>query len=309
MTAEQIKTALEKVVGKTTLSPKGWLRMACPTCSPHDSKKKKRFLSLNTGTSHCFICKKRLDIQALLWGNLPIAEDIKKEVTKPEDVEVKLPGCKFIPVNMLSVDHPAIRFLVKDHLTDFDLYYNRYGAVYCPAEGGQVLNSYPYTTSAERLIFPVKSNGKLIGWQMRSIPGTFYGDRSDVVRYYHKFSKGSYLYNSENVKKDNIVIVVEGIKKAWKLPDNCVATLGKGVSSEQIKLLQAYKRIVVMLDADKNLSDTTQKEARILAKGLSDSRQCMNIDLGKYGIPSPDEATSQQLMDIVFKEWSMNYKL
>ncbi|NBQ70997.1 MAG: hypothetical protein EBU46_20060, partial [Nitrosomonadaceae bacterium] len=179
--------------------------------------------------------------------------------------------------------------------------------VYVPLEGGKSFQQSPFVTSAERLVFPVKFKGKLVGWQMRTLPGTFYGDQPKALRYYQIFPKGDYLYNYDNAKKYEAVVVVEGVKKALKFP-NGVATFGAGVSLEQKQLIQAnWKKVVVMLDAEED--NGTQKMAREMTQAFRDmGLQCINVDLSRYNYNSPDDASADELENIVYNEWLRRYK-
>jgi hypothetical protein len=175
--------------------------------------------------------------------------------------------------------------------------------IFVPAEGGKVFRSSPpFTTSAERLVFPVFYKEGLVGWQMRSIPGTFYGDRKDVVRYYHLFDKGSYLYNYDEASKYEEVVVTEGVKKALKFP-NGVATWGACLSRNQLRLIQGWNRIVMLLDGEEH--NETQQKARSFVAGLKAAgKTVINIDLRKYGAVSPDDLPADILQAIVKEEWN-----
>lgn len=301
--SKSLEKALRAAFGKIKSAKGNWIRIPCPTCDPHDARKMKRYVSTTSDYSKCFICEIPLTTSSELLN-----KDIKFERVQVEEEPKKehtwarvLPGHNFIPVNQLPLDHPAIKFLHKDFLFDLDSYYQQNGIVYCPSDSGIVLYTKPFTTSAERLIFPVKFNGQLVGWQMRSIPGTFYGDQQDVIRYLHLFDKGSYLFNFDNARKYGMVVVTEGAKKALKFP-NGVATLGKGVSEEQIQLLQIWKRITIMLDGEDH--NNTQEQALELTNRIrQNGREAINIDLRKYNYISPDEVPSDMLATIVYKEW------
>lgn len=208
-----------------------------------------------------------------------------------------------VPVNKLPTDHPAVKFLNKDHIHNLDRIYNTYGVIYVPLEQGVVVNGSPLVTSGERLIFPVVMRNTLIGWQMRSIPGTRMGDRDGVIKYYHLFDKGSALYNYDEAKHFKIVIVTEGVKKCWKFP-NAIATLGKGISDQQLQLLQEWGCIVFFYDGE----DKTQEKAQAIVQQLCiGGYRAVNIDPRKYGFPSPDEMTAEQANTIVMNEWSEKY--
>jgi hypothetical protein len=138
---------------------------------------------------------------------------------------------------------------------------------------------------------------------MRSIPGTRMGDRDGVIKYYHLFDKGSTLYNYDLAKKFKIVVVTEGVKKAWKFP-NAVATLGKGISDNQLQLVQEWGDIIFLYDGE----DVTQAKANNIVFQLNmGGYRAINIDPRKYGFPSPDEMTEEQANNIVIQEWCEKY--
>ena len=295
---------LRERFGQVKPSSNGWVRIACPTCLPKDRKKFKRYVHLDRLFNKCFICEMPMQRDELVGDSfiqvsMPGSADAQFEPKKENPMAKVMPGSRFIPVNKLPSDHPAVEFLRKDGLTELDRYYEEYGIVYCPSDAGMTFNSRPFISSADRLIFPVRFKGVFAGWQMRSIPGTVYGDRADVVKYYHLFNKGSCLFNYDNAKKFHTVVLVEGVKKALKLP-NAVACFGKDVTDTQVQLLSEWPNIIVCLDAQ----DVAQKIGERVTSALqSFGRRAINVNLAAYGYPSPDEMTSDQLNFVLFNEW------
>lgn len=291
-----------------------WLRIPCPSCTPHNRNKLKRYVPTNGYTSNCFICGVKMNISDLLDGYyIPNPADFKdvdfEEEKEPDPRSFILPYISAIPVNKLPLDHPAVQFLFKDDLTDLDTYANIHKIVFVPFEGGKNFhNGKSFITSAERLVFPVYFDHKLVGWQMRSLPGTLYGDQENGVRYYHLFNKGSYLYNFDNAKAANPkrVVVVEGVKKALKFP-NGVATLGAGISRRQLKLMQSWPEIVMMLDSDQHVprGNGLPSRAQEFTDGLrSAGKKVANINLEAYKAQSPDDLPSDILDMIVKEQWN-----
>lgn len=302
MIVDAIYAQLKQKYGKVKIGGAKAYRIACPTCDSRDQKKFKRYVSKFTGKSWCYICNEDLSsLQVLGDGFIPPSSTPRVEEVEEENPEARiLPGSKFIPLHLLSDQHPAKLFLAKDFLTDYKKYYDDYRIIYCPSDGGKIFNKFPFISSGDRLIFPVMFKGEFVGWQMRSIPGTTYGDLDTVVKYYHLFPKGSYLYNYDQAIDYESVVVVEGVKKALKFP-NAVATWGKGISPDQRQLLFNWKNITIMYDSE--------PEAQQVGKDLefslrNNGRRALNINLGKYGIPSPDEAPAEQLESILAAEWT-----
>ena len=306
---KSLEQQLTEKFGKVHRSSDGvWFNFPCPTCSPKDRPKAKRFIAVaGAYTSNCFICGITMSIFDLLDGWHIPGKAPEETEDKPDWVDPRalvLPYRKAIPVNQLASDHPAVKFLHKYHLFDLNTYANVHKIVYVPYEGGMMFhNGLKVITSAERLVFPVYFEQKLVGWQMRSLPGTYYGDLPDVVRYYHIFNKGSYLYNYDQAKLCPRVVVVEGVKKALKF-GNGVATWGCGLSKTQLTLIQTWPEIVMMLDSDEG--NNTQAKAREFVAGFNFNPKCraINVDLIKYGYKSPDDAPADVLNKIVEDEWN-----
>jgi 5S rRNA maturation endonuclease (ribonuclease M5) len=297
---QRVQTLLKTKFGKVKPVSGGSYRIPCPTCDPKDSKKMKRYVSPGWKDSRCFICSTTVTIQELL------GENVIFEREAGEIHEVSYPYATIVPYQSaqllasLSDEHPAISFLKKDHLHNYE-YYDSLGIRYIP-EGGGINISFDSgftVNTSSALFFPVfAKNKEYAGWQIRFIPGTWNGDRFQFMRYMHLFPKGDHLYNYHVAKQYNSVIVVEGVKKALKLA-NSVATLGKGIADKQKQLIQEWKHIILILDGE----DGAQELAREMQREfVSNGRMCVNIDLRKYGFSSPDDTTTEELKEIIQKE-------
>lgn len=297
---QKIKDLLKARFGKVKSVSGGSFRVPCPTCDPTHSKKMKRYLSPGWSTSRCFICEQTIPISELL-GNTKEFERAAGEIE-----EVEYPYANTVPytsctsLSQLPADHPAVAFLEKDHLRNFE-YYESLGICYIPEGCGTDIrfDSGFTVNTAGSLFFPVFAKDTIYaGWQLRFIPGTPNGDKFQFMRYMHLFPKGDHLFNYHGAKQYDSVIVVEGVKKALKLA-NSVATLGKGISEKQKQLIQEWKNIILVLDSE----DSTQELAReIQHEFKSNGRKCFNVNLGPYGFDSPDETTAEELGEIIRKE-------
>jgi hypothetical protein len=297
---------LKERFGKAKGVSGGSYRVNCPTCEAKNAKKMKRYISPGWAVSNCFICGELLKVSELLKGDNFSFESAAPETGVNDEQNYPYaktpPYTKLQDFSSLAEDHPAIQFLKKDHLTNFN-YYASIGVGYIPADGGTNLtfDSGTKINTAESIHFPIFHRGEYVGWQIRFIPGTFNGDRFQFMRYLHLFPKGNYLFNYDNAKLHHPhVIVVEGAKKALKAM-NAVATLGKGISHTQKQLIQEWKKITLILDGE----DNTQEKARELAEEFRiNGRQCINVDPRDYGFDSPDEATTEELNNIVTSLWN-----
>lgn len=295
---------LKEKYGKASRSSKGYVRIPCPTCTARDAKHMKRYVHPRMQVSKCFICGIAMQFEELLDMVFDSSCEIKVPEPKPHPASSSLPCSTIIPVSALPAAHPAIQFLVKDHLTDFNKYWTHYGIGYIPYEGGVNIwfDSGSKVLTSDSLVFPVQFNKEFVGWQCRFIPGTNHGDNMQKMRYFHVFPKGNYLFNFDAAKKHDTVVLVEGAKKALKA-DNAVASLGKGISDTQIQLLQEWKSIAIMLDGE----DTTQQKAQELTNYIrTNARRCVCIDPRKYTFDSPDDMTVEEFAYIVDEAWK-NY--
>jgi CBS domain-containing protein len=309
MTDHELFLLLKQRFGAAKKANNNWVRVKCPTCAPRDAVKLKRGVNLKTLSTNCFICQKPLALSQI-FGNVKIeaASNIIEEVKEHPQAK-KWPCTGVIPVCALDKNHPAVKLLKKDHITDLTECWDEYGVGYITAEDAVDIvfdkgdDGQTKINSAHSLVFPVYYNNEFVGWQLRFVPGTPNGNRMGKMKYLHVFPKGQYLYNYDKAKEFNSVVVVEGVKKAWKFP-NGVATFGKGITSQQIQLIQRWDEIILMYDA----GDKTQAQARQLASQIRlNGKKCINIDPANYGFDSPDEMTKDEAQTIVYSEWIKAY--
>lgn len=281
-----------------------WVRIKCPTCNPADAMKLKRGVNLGSLATNCFICRVPLTSQQLFGQDIIQTSQLSNVAsfteTKEHPLSREWPCSAIIPIHELPADHAAVQFLKSDHLTNLKELYETYQVGYIRKEDEKMItfDKKDGTTgfaisSADSLVFPVFQAGELVGWQLRYV-----NPKSKKFKYLHVFPKGNYLYNYDNAKKYETVVVVEGVKKAWKFP-NAVATFGKGISEKQIQLLQEWKHIIFLYDGE----DATQSKIQDLADAIGRNKKCVNIDPRVYGFSSPDEMTAEEAQMIVCQEW------
>lgn len=299
--SKEFKALLRQKGFKYREGNQGWMRINCLTCDVAHGKKMRRYVHPNVSSSHCFICNEYIFLDDLLGEKIEFTgkTDDYENYEHPQARE--FPFSTAIPINKLAINHPAIEFLKKDHFYNFDELFEKYWVYFIP-EGCEKEIKFDKGEDKptiirpfDSLVFPVFFNQELVGWQCRFIPGTPNGERFKKMKYFHVFNKGNYLYNFDNAKKSEYVVTFEGIKKSWKHPSAGVATLGKGISSQQIQLLQNnWKRIIFFLDSD------AQEEADIhLTQLRFNGRETININPEDYGVKSPDELTHKQVQKII----------
>lgn len=309
MTDSELVDLLKSKFGAVKRTNGNWIQIRCPTCTPRDASKMKRGVNLQTLHTKCWICEIKLNIQDILGTKKLARIDTSALVREDHPQAKELPCSSLVPINELDHAHPAIQFLKKDHLFDLDRYWleNQIGYITSENSHDLIFKKFDRTTkinTADSICFPVKFRNELVGWQLRFIPGTPNGNRMSKIRYMHLFHKGDYLYNYDNAIKYDTVVVVEGAKKALKLPC-AVATFGKSISDNQIQKLLNWKKIIFMYDGETE----TQEKTQILVDQLNmTDRECINIDPRKYGFSSPDEMPEDDAIKIIYNELNNGHR-
>lgn len=115
-------------------------------------------------------------------------------------------------------------------------------------------------TLYNRLVFPVIFNGIQVGVSLRRI------NNSDFPKWSHQpanINFGDFLYNYDNVKTTNEIIICEGITDVWAFHEcnlPAVATFGSHITNEQYRLLlQTYANLTFSFDGDEAGQLTTSK--------------------------------------------------
>lgn len=211
---------------------------ACPYHKGGRERSPSFSISKDTGLWHCFTCGETGGLHKLLkfFGEDPKkADGIVIEREKPEILDVLPYGILGLlnkcPTDLLSAGFSME--ILKDHWIGFD---DRYEHM--------------------RITFPVISqDGELRGISGRATRDTgrrykFYSPKDfegliqdhDISEYV--FHKGHYLWREDKVVADQPIVVVEGFKGALWLAQckyNVVATMGAGVSDDQIKTLLSWR--------------------------------------------------------------------
>lgn len=195
---------------------------------------------------------------------------------------VPSPG-KMVKASALDGLHPASQYFadrgVSGKMSD------EFEVMYC--EEGYFDFSARLGTTSGRIVFPLRMNGALVGWQARQIERNIEGrrsvwkgdkagwwqpgsskDQSGAVRYEdHQVPKyytcpgmhrSKSLLNFDRAAQDrNFVVVVEGPVDAIKVGKHAVATFGKKLTRDQVRILCAnWSRVFMLLDAEVDPDET-----------------------------------------------------
>jgi len=154
------------------------------------------------------------------------------------------PGrCKYL--RDLPAGHHAVQYMRGERGYDWDRI-NEYDLAYCEVPDSQ------YPSARNRIVFPIKMNGAMVGWQCRFI-GDADWKTTGIPKYYSMpgMKKGRMLYGLDAAKDKPFVIVVEGPTDLHALGNVAVCILGSSLSQHQRLLLGTYwsqRPIVLMLD-------------------------------------------------------------
>jgi 5S rRNA maturation endonuclease (ribonuclease M5) len=276
----------------------GWINIQCPHC---DDRTNHLGFDPSTGQFNCWKCGSHS-----LWDTLIELEDEahpqdivrqyqtgdvevkhvkreKKEVGK----EIELPPDCHRPSNMLASE----RTLYSQYLTK-----RRFGMVNLSANWnihlGGVLGEYKF-----RIVIPVYYKHKMVSLVARDVTGKQepkYLNLPDV-------NLKEYLYGYDSCV-GSTAIVVEGITDVWRLGKGmAVATFGTQVTLAQIRLLQRYKKIVILFDR----GEEAQREAEKIKQTLLVlGGTVVNAHLPD-GVEDPADMSDVQIEEFLKKNWTV----
>ncbi len=230
----------------------------CPVCGEH-----KLTVNAESGIYKCWRgCCSGL-VGKLLGKVLPVtAAPPKREERKSGYIE---PGV-LTALDKVPDDNPAAVYL-RARGFDFRDLGRTFGLAYC-GTGCKFAHGVFDTTNT--VLIPVVMNDTHVGWQARLLydPDKLDDSRCAMLglawdsrkgkyvrppKYFTMpgMSKGEVLWNFDNARASDTVVVTEGVFDAAKVGRCAVATFGKNVSAAQVALLQQYWRhIVLLLDPD-----------------------------------------------------------
>lgn len=251
----------------------------CPFCG----KEKKFYFSMKFGTWLCFSgsCGEKGNIVTLVskLENISIRAAIEylkydveripsgllnsleyRDLLKHVEEEKKL-------YQVQEVELPSNIRKFKNFSLDFLQKYRRFfNYAYKRGLTKEILDHFDigFSTSQERIIFPVKYRGKVVGWQGRLIDDNKITKTNPkaLTEPFGVFKKSEYLFNYDSVYDKEYITIVEGPIDCCKtFKHNSVALLGKTVSQRQFELIREMKnlkKIYIGLDpeATKDIENT-----------------------------------------------------
>ena len=299
-------TRFRKGKGKNGLEYK----ICCPFCLQNvgkEDRKYKLYLNPEIDRANCFRCGHKGRVSDL-FKDMRLSAD-QPFVRLPAEAlptDIPMPGALHA-LGELPNDHPALNYLRGRGLrpTVLDQFY---GVRYCSEgrEFGGIFNT------SNTIVFPIWMGGRLVGWQSRLLytPDKLteeecgaLGYRMDEDGKYIRppkyftapgMDKGRVLFNYDAARQSEVVVICEGPTDAIATGPCAVATLGKGVSEQQARLMKAYWKMAVTLldpgDAD--------KESRALQGALYTTMPVVNVTLRGY--KDAGEATTMEIWNQIY---------
>ena len=223
--------------------------------------KSKCYVNPKMGLYVCFKCGEKGPIKRLI-GYMD-HQNAFQQVYKPQELpsDVNLPGT-LIELKFMEESHPAIAYLTRRGFDPRELS-DVYGVRYCSE--GRLFAGGLFNTS-NTLVFPMYQDGELVGWQSRLLytpdlmspaemeaAGFLRDEDGDFVKPPKYMTnpglpKGRVFFNFDWAKQSDIVVVTEGVFDSMAVGRCGVATLGKGVSKNQVNRLKEWPMVVLLLD-------------------------------------------------------------
>jgi hypothetical protein len=241
----------------------------------------------------------------------PLLKQIVEEGYKisPEQIIKTKPGKYFgglidkvdLPVNypLTSplVPEEVIQYIYSRRYTpseldaDFDVRYLPKGSKLWTGQTGKDIISWD-----DRLLIPITRAYKIIGWQARAI-------KPHPIKHLNKKyifpplsvtteGKSQWLYNMSAASYCTDLVIVEGVTDVWRIGKNAVATFGKSVSEEQLKILKlvwgSFASCVIVFDGEAEAYakakeiETICREQKIFKNGITALRLAEGYDPDNY---------------------------
>ncbi len=218
------------------------IKITCvnPTC---DDEKEHLWINLEKSIYHCWKCgyKGRVVNNKLILNALKqrkYRQPVKMSFSsgQMEDSLKVIDPSLFVHLESLRLDHQAIKYIKSRGVTTDAC--SKMGGMYSPVD-----------RLYGRIVFPIKDNDKIVGWQGRSVYG-----RTPKYLIFGKKSLGMYSMKPLAAYR-SFIIIFEGIFDVLKVPEYSISILGKKLSGVQLRILSTFlqvKTIFIMLDSDAN---------------------------------------------------------
>lgn len=206
------------------------------------------------------------------------AEQRKARAMEPlPKVSIEIVGTQYNPFDFPHVRKTMRKWGVTRHFVEhFGLFHMVYGHI-------------NQQEIVDRLVFPIYENGNLVNVEARDVTG-----ESSLKTIYPPRSTTKTLWNIDNLRKDQPLVVCEGIKDTIKLwqwtGENVTSIFGAHLNKRQIQLLSQFPELIVFPDNDK-AGDTM-----VLDFEKHFSKQKLRVARIEGAKRDPNDATRKELL-------------
>jgi hypothetical protein len=155
---------------------------------------------------------------------------------------------------------------------------------------GGIVGNFAY-----RIVIPLyDKSGELVSYQ-----GRFIGTDKSIPRYKtlsiekSLVDPKSILYNENNVT-GNTIYVMEGFFNVARWGENAVASLGTSFTESQVRLLSAYKRVIILFDSEVQAQGRAKKLATRVSAMKSRGVEIVDLELGDNDIADCSDEAIQE---------------
>jgi hypothetical protein len=214
--------------------------------------------------AHCFneSCidnrEAQLRLKSLLetnLGSLTRCTIRQGEVKVMEEAERALPPGEIIPLENISPDHVAVRYL-RSRRFDLDYLSKFYKVGWCEKS--------MYSLARKRIYIPLFWEGRLRGWQAR-YPGEINWKKKGAPPKYFTMPgtpRRKLIYNFSRALNYETGVLVEGVTDVWRFGAMAMATLGDTTTQDQLaSLLSGFRSasLVLLYDPEAVEKDSTKE--------------------------------------------------
>lgn len=299
--AQRLEAQLKRKYGNRYRKGKGKngleYKICCPFCLRNvgkEDRKYKLYLNPDIDRANCFRCGHKGRVSDLFKDlKLAEAQPFIRLPPAPLPADVPAPG-ELHALSELPNDHPCLNYLRGRGLRPAVLE-QYYGVRYCSA--GR--NFAGVFDTSNTVVFPIWMDGRLVGWQSRLLytPDKLTEDECEALgfrldgdgthvrppKYFTApgMDKGRVMFNYDLARQSDVVVICEGPTDAIATGPCAVATLGKGVSEHQARLVKSYWKLAVTLldpgDADREMQAlygalyTTMPVVKVSLQGYKDA--------------------------------------
>lgn len=249
----------------------GWINVACPFCTGHTGY----HLGYNArqGSNHfvCYRCHghKAVEVIAeLAHVSRAEAKDIIEQYGGNKAYGPIYKKKKWVlgknlnfPINTMEVDNRGLAYLTSRGY-DAEKIVKQFG----------LMQTGPVGMYKHRLVIPIYFNDFAVSFTCRSIFPQVQTRYMTCPSSLELIPAKDILYNIDNARNRDTLVVVEGCTDVWRLGHGAVATFGTAVTQSQLAIMAKFKNIVLLQDSDMAGSTSWAQVARQLRSTCKVSR-------------------------------------